>query len=156
MRYTFIEEQRTQHSIRRMCRLLEVSTAGYYEWRGRPPSHRAIANERLRAEVVRVHCESRKTYGRARVHAELVAHGVEVGVGKVRRLMKSAATAGISPRRFRKTTDSNHSLPIAPNVLARSFDVPLRVCDCDTVDRKNLLTALEKSSYPLRPIRSPR
>ena len=123
MRYTFIEEQRTQHSIRRMCRLLEVSTAGYYEWRGRAPSRRAIANERLRAEVVRVHCESRNTYGRARVHAELVAHGVEVGVGKVGRLMKSAAIAGISPRRFRKTTDSNHSLPIAPNVLARSFDV---------------------------------
>jgi len=59
MRYVFIEEQRTLHSVRRMCRLLEVSTAGYYRWRGRAPSPRAVANERLRAEVVRVHCESR-------------------------------------------------------------------------------------------------
>jgi transposase InsO family protein len=123
MRFGFIEEQRTQHSVRRMCRLLEVSAAGYYEWRDRAPSPRAIANDRLKAEVIRVHTESRKTYGRLRVHAELVASGIPVGVGRVGRLMKSVAIAGISPRRFRKTTDSNHALPIAANLLARTFNV---------------------------------
>ncbi len=123
MRYAFIEEQRTQHSVRRMCRLLAVSPAGYYEWRGRGPSARSVANEGLREAIVRTHQESRGTYGRLRVRKALRDSGVDVGVHRVGRLMKSAGIAGISPRRFRKTTDSNHALPIAENVLGRNFDI---------------------------------
>jgi putative transposase len=123
MRYAFIEEQRTQHSVRRMCVLLEVSAAGFYEWRGRSPSARARANESLRAEIVKVHAESRRTYGRPRVHAELLARGHHVSSKRVGRLMKNAGIKGVQPRRFRKTTDSGHALPIAPNLLARKFGV---------------------------------
>ncbi len=123
MKYAFIEEQRTWHSVRRMCTLLDVSTAGYYEWRGRSPSRRSVVNQGLRAVIVRVHRESRGTYGRIRVQRELTNSGLHVGTGRVGRLMKSAGVAGISPRRFRKTTDSKHALPIAKNVLARNFDV---------------------------------
>lgn len=122
MRYAFIEEQRTSHSVRRMCTLLDVSAAGYYEWRGRAPSRRSVVNAGLRAVIVRVHKESRGTYGRTRVHKELAESGLQVGAGRVGRLMKSAGIAGISPRRFRKTTDSNHALPVAENILARTFD----------------------------------
>jgi putative transposase len=122
MRYAFVEEQRASHSVRRMCTLLDVSAAGYYEWRGRTPSRRSVANEGLRAAIVRVHEESRGTYGRIRIHKELVESGLHVGSGRVGRLMKSAEIAGISPRRFRKTTDSDHALPVAQNLLARSFD----------------------------------
>ena len=57
MRYAFIEEQRTLHSVRRMCELLEVSPAGYYEWRGRPPSIRVVANQTLRERVIQAHLE---------------------------------------------------------------------------------------------------
>jgi len=123
MRYAFIEEQRAQHSVRRMCRLLAVSPAGYYEWRGRAPSARSVANEGLRDAIVRTHQESRGTYGRLRVRKALRDAGLHVGVHRVGRLMKSAGIAGISPRRFRKTTDSDHALPIAENVLGRNFDV---------------------------------
>lgn len=112
-----------QHSVRRMCEALDVSPAGYYEWRGRPPSARALADVDLRALIVRVHAESRRTYGRPRIHAELSAEGTRVGSKRVRRLMKAAGIEGIRPRRFRKTTDSSHGLPIAENVLAREFDV---------------------------------
>jgi hypothetical protein len=90
MRYAFIEEQRMQHSVRRMCEALDVSPAGYYEWRGRPPSARALADVDLRALIVRVHAESRRTYGRPRIHAELSAEGTRVGSKRVRRLMKAA------------------------------------------------------------------
>ena len=123
MRYAFIEEQRTQHCVRRMCTLLSVSPAGYYEWRGRPLSARAMVDEELRSAIVRVHADSRRTYGRPRIHAKLCAEGQHVGAKRVRRLMKAAGIAGIRPRRFRRTTDSAHALPIASNVLARSFDV---------------------------------
>jgi putative transposase len=70
-----------------------------------------------------VHAESRRTYGRPRIHAELTAQGLGVGQKRVGRLMKKAGIAGIRPRRFRKTTDSGHALPIAENTLARQFDV---------------------------------
>ncbi len=123
MKYAFIEEQRTQHSVRRMCKLLSVSPAGYYEWRGRPPSPRALVDATIAANIKRVHAESRRTYGRPRIHAELAAQGLRIGQKRVGRLMKKAGIAGIRPRRFRKTTDSGHALPIAENVLARQFDV---------------------------------
>lgn len=123
MKYAFIEEQRTQHSVRRMCRLLEVSPSGYYEWRGRPPSARNVADEALRDEVIRIHRESRSTYGRPRIYAELRAQGLRVGAKRVGRLMKITGIAGVRRRRFRKTTDSGHDLPIAENTLARQFDV---------------------------------
>ncbi len=123
MKYAFIEEQRTLHSVRRMCRLLSVSAAGYYEWRGRMPSPRAVFNEKLRMDIVRLHCDSRGTYGRTRIHKDLRDEGVHVGERRVGRLMKSVGIAGITPRRFRITTDSAHDLPVAPNILARKFDV---------------------------------
>lgn len=122
MKYAFIDGQRTQHPVRRLCELLEVSSAGYYEWRGRPCSSRSTQDERLRAEIVRVHAASRKTYGRPRIHAELREQGVKVGAKRIARLMKTSGIQGVRPRRFVRTTDSKHSNPIAENILARTFD----------------------------------
>jgi transposase InsO family protein len=106
-----------------MCSLLDVSPSGFYESCGRAPSARSLANKTLCEQIVSVHRESRRTYGRPRVHAELIAQGYQVGSKRVGRLMKAAGIAGIQPRRFRKTTDSAHALPIAENVLARKFSV---------------------------------
>ena len=126
-----------------MCRLLDVSAAGYYEWRGRAPSHRSVVNQGLRAVIGRVHRGSRGTYGRIRVHRELADSGLKVGVGRVGRLMKLAGIAGISPRRFRKTTDSGHALPVAENLLARSFDVTV-------IGEKNRVWAGDITYLPTR------
>lgn len=106
-----------------MCLLLEVSPAGYYEWRGRPQSARALENKTLRTQIVQAHAESRGSYGRPRIHAELRAQGVTIGINRIGRLMKAAGIKGIAPRRFRKTTDSGHALPIAENLLDRRFEV---------------------------------
>lgn len=143
MRYAFIEAQRTLHSVRRMCKLLAVSAAGYYEWRDRSPSRRSVVNEGLRAVIGRVHRDSRGTYGRTRVHKELTDSGLHVGAGRVGRLMKSAGIAGVSPRRFRKTTDSDHALPIAENLLARTFDVAV-------IGEKNRVWAGDITYLPTR------
>ena len=123
MKYVFIESQRTQHRIARLCRVLRVSTSGFYEWASREPSATTIANETLSEEIVRIHEQSRQTYGRPRIHAELKACGLSVSQKRVGRLMRSANIAGKTPRRFRKTTDSNHAFPTAPNILDRKFDV---------------------------------
>lgn len=123
MRYAFIEGQRALNCVRRMCDNLEVSPAGYYEWRSRPASARSVADAELTATIVDAHQRSHRRYGRPRIHADLRDLGFRVGAKRVARLMKAARIEGIRPRRFKKTTDSAHSLPIAKNVLQRNFDV---------------------------------
>ncbi len=132
MKYAFIEEQRTQHSVRRMCNLFDVSPAGFYEWRGRAPSARACSDAVLRGEIVDIHEDSRRTYGRPRIHAELADRGVRVGAKRVARLMQSAKIQGVRRRRFVRTTNSQHDQPIAPNILERTFD-PSAIGDINRV-----------------------
>ena len=106
-----------------MCRVLEVSKAGYYAWRDRTPSARARANARLAVEIKAVHRRSRGTYGSPRVHAELRAQGVACSAKRVARVMRAEGIRAKQRRRCRVTTDSRHAEPIAPNVLARQFAV---------------------------------
>ena len=71
MIYTFIETQKANHRISRMCRTLKVSKSGFYGWRDRLPSARARADALLSEEIVRIHRDSRETYGAPRIHFEL-------------------------------------------------------------------------------------
>jgi len=75
MRFTFIETHRAEFTVVTMCRVLEVSKAGYYVWRGRPQSARVLANEQLVLVMRDVHAESDRTYGSPRMHVELAALG---------------------------------------------------------------------------------
>jgi putative transposase len=107
-----------------MCPLLEVSPSGYYAWRTRPPSERAIAGERLLLNIRIAHAKSDGSYGAPRVHRELQDDGIHVGAKRVARLMRQDRLQGRAPRRRRvTTTDSAHDHPIAPDLLARRFEV---------------------------------
>jgi transposase InsO family protein len=104
-----------------MCRLLKVSTSGYYAWRIRPESSRTASDHTLMAEIKRVHQDSKGVYGSPRVHAELVANGICVGRHKVARLMRLARLKGCPKRRFRVTTQRDRSHPVAKNLLKQNF-----------------------------------
>ncbi len=106
-----------------MCRVLEVSKSGYYAWRNRAPCKRAQDNELLATKIDEVHAESRGTYGSPRVHAELVAQGFTVGRNRIARIMREDGIIGRRKPRFRLTTDSDHKLPVAKNLLDRMFTV---------------------------------
>lgn len=106
-----------------MCKLLGVSPSGFYAWRERPPSARGIANQELVREIRKIHLQSRGTYGSPRVHAELRSRGRPVGANRVARLMRENGVTARFKRRWKRTTDSRHSLPIAPNDLDRNFSV---------------------------------
>jgi transposase InsO family protein len=106
-----------------MCDVLNVSRSGYYAWTSREESTRSREDADLAIEVERIHDDSRRTYGSPRVHAELRAEGRRVGRKRVERLMREKGLAGRRPKRFKRTTDSNHDLPIAENLLQREFDV---------------------------------
>lgn len=121
MRFALIDAEKAHYPVDVLCAVLEVSRSGYYAWKRRPAPARAKADEQLGVEIVAAHRRSRGTYGSPRVHADLRAKGLRVGKKRVERLMREKGIAAQRKRRFRRTTDSNHQSPIAPNVLERDF-----------------------------------
>jgi putative transposase len=124
MRFCFIEDHRAAFAVRTMCAVLEVSASGYYAWRDRPESARSRADRALAVDIRRVHADNRAIYGSPRVHAALRAEGRRIGVNRVARLMRHHGIQGRHKRRVPRTTDSKHSLPVAPNLLGRQFTAP--------------------------------
>jgi putative transposase len=120
------------HKIATMCRVLEVSTSGYYAWRKRPASKRAREDAVLLRQIRTAHAASDGTYGAPRVHAELVAAGVEVGRERVARLMREAGIVGVHRRRFIVTTTRGEGRQ-APDLVERHFaaDGPNRLWAAD-------------------------
>ncbi len=121
MRFAFVEAEKATWPVSTMCRTLQVSLAGFYAWHQRSESARASEDRRLGVLVREAHERSRKTYGSPRVHAELKSRGVDIGRKRVIRLMRQQGLKGRRRRRFVRTTNSNHGLPVAPNLLARDF-----------------------------------
>lgn len=122
MKFRFIEEQRVAFPVTKLCEVLSVSPAGFYIWRKRPPSPRALDNKSLEHEVRRVFDESHGRYGAPRVHAELAAGGRKVSLNRVARVMRELGLRARRKRRFVPTTDSRHAMPVAANVLDRRFE----------------------------------
>ena len=122
MIFAWIEERRDEWPITVLCRVLGVSRSGFYAWRSRDVSAADVRREELAAEVKAIHAEVKARYGSPRIHAELVAKGHECCVNFVARVMREAGIAAKTKRKFRQTTDSNHALPVAENVLDRDFD----------------------------------
>ena len=122
MKYAWIQEQRDQFSVTRMCRLLGVSRTGYCQWRTRPPSDRSAANAALDARVAAIHAGSKRSYGRPRIVRGLRQQGLRVGHERVRNSLKRQGLRPVYKRPYRVTTDSAHHKPIAPHVLDRRFD----------------------------------
>ena len=115
---------RHEFAVRLMCRVLDVTPSGYYASLPRPESWRAMIDDVLMAHVRIAHAESGDTYGAPRVHEELTAQGWPTGRKRVARLMRQDGLVARSPKKRRiTTTDSNHTEPIAPNLLARQFAV---------------------------------
>jgi putative transposase len=124
LRYAFIVDHVHLWAVTTMCRVLEVSKAGYYAWRGRKVSARARADTKLRVKIRLIHQLSKTRYGCPRIHAELQDSGVLIGRTRVARLMRLEGIRGKKRSRSRATTNSSHSYPIAGNVLARQFNPP--------------------------------
>ena len=105
MIFSFIRAEKANHHVATMCRVLGVSTSGYYAFRNRPPSARAVRDAQLAEKIEAIHTESRGTYGAPRVHAELLlGHGEHLGKKRVARLMCAAGLQGIHRRKRGKGT----------------------------------------------------
>ena len=123
MKYAFIKAQSRHHKVVRLLAALDVSASGYYAWRVRPVSLRAIENRQIATQIRVFHKVSRETYGSPRLHKDLVGSGIPVGVNRVARIMRAHGIKSKMARKFVITTDSKNTLSPAPDRLQRQFDV---------------------------------
>jgi len=123
MRFVFIHAHERIFHVTTMCRVLEVSRAGFYKWRAQPLSERVKADAVLAARIRMIHTGRRRKYGSPRVHRELRDQGLRHGEKRVARVMRQEGIRAIPPKRYRVTTQSGHREPIAANHLARRFGV---------------------------------
>lgn len=122
MKFAWIEAEKAQFPIEVTCEVLGVSRGGFYAWRKRAPSARSKKRARLAVEIAAAHKKSGRRYGSPRVHRALRAKGVRVSRKTVESVMREKGIVGRQKRRFRRTTDSNHPSPIAPNIVQRDFE----------------------------------
>jgi putative transposase len=110
-----------EYPIATMSAVLDVSRSGFYARRSRPPSARAQADAELAKRIVMFHDRSGGTYGAPRIHADLAEAGIHVGRKRVERLMRAAAIAGVSGRRFARTTYRDERVRPAADLVDRDF-----------------------------------
>lgn len=123
MKFAFIAAEKALYPIAVLCEVVGVTRSGYYAWSDRPASSKKIADAQLLVEIRAAMKRGRGAYGSPRVHLDLRARGIRVSRKRVERLMRENGLEARQKRRFVHTTDSRHDDPIAPNVLARDFDV---------------------------------
>ena len=121
--YYFIEAHRPHFHLAVMCRVLEVSESAYHSWRRRPTSKHHQQDVLLQQHIRTAHQRSKGRYGAPRIHADLQAVGLRVSRKRVARLMQTCGLRAKGSRRFVRTTQSDASLPVCPNLLNREFDV---------------------------------
>ncbi len=109
------------YPVTMMCRVLDVSTSGYYAWRKRPESEHRRKDVLLGDHIKESHERSRGTYGRPRIHADLKEQGIAVGGKRVARLMRERALVGASRRKFTVTTTRTPGANVAPDLVQRNF-----------------------------------
>jgi putative transposase len=119
--FEFVEREKVNHAIAMLCRVLGVSTSGFYAWRKRGRSTRAQEDAVLTERITVIHQESRETYGAPRVHAALQARAVRCGRKRVARLMRAADLVGCHRRRTTMTTRREPAAPVAPDRVDRQF-----------------------------------
>jgi len=121
MRFKLIDGAKKEFPVQRLCKVLEVSPSGYFAWKSRPASQRQRDDLVLLAHVRSAFALSNRTYGSPRMTHELRGQGLEAGRRRVARLMRENGLRARQPRRFRRTTDSLHAFPVAPNLLDQDF-----------------------------------
>jgi putative transposase len=118
-----IKEWRKDYPVAALCRVLKVSENGYYAWLVRPPSPRNHENARLKQEIQAAHQRTRGPYSSSRLQRDLADYGIFVCIDRIKRIRRKLDLQCKQKRKFKATTNSKHTLPVAPNLLAREFTV---------------------------------
>ena len=123
MRYDFIRQQQKAYPVTVLCYVMEVSRSGYYKYLKTKHENKVDPDFELISIVRQIHSDTRGSYGSRRMSGQLRDNGYDVGRYRARSLMKKADVSVKCRKKFKRTTDSNHNQPIAPNLLKRQFEV---------------------------------
>ena len=118
MKHQFIDAHRSEFRLIKMCQVLEVSRSGYHSWKNRSSSERKISNQSLLEKIKAVYKENEGIYGSPKITEELNAQGIKCSKNRVAKIMKENGIKSKIKRKFKKTTDSEHNLEVAPNIYA--------------------------------------
>lgn len=124
MKYAWIQEQHAEFPVSRLCRVLEVSRSGYYEWLARPPSAPTDPERQIEAKVRHYFAQGRGTYGTRRIKYLLAQEGLQVSRRRIGRVLVQAGLRCKTRRKFRGPTAAGQAQTVAPNQLDRAFTVP--------------------------------
>jgi putative transposase len=113
---------RLHYPVPFMCRMLNVSSSGYYAWLTCAPSKHAQEEARLEIEIQAAHTRTRGTCGPQRLQQDLAEYGIKVGICRIRRIRKNLGIRCKQVKKFKATTNSKHTLPVADNVLEQKFE----------------------------------
>lgn len=119
--WDFVEREKANHPVRRLCHVLGVAPSGYWAWRQRGRSARTQADAQLTEQIRMIYQSSRQTYGAPRIHAALAATGMRCGRKRVARLMRTAGLVGCHRRRPFHTTQRDPQAELAPDLVQRQF-----------------------------------
>jgi len=133
VRYRFIKEQHEWHKVTLLCEMLQVGRSGYYDWLKRPPSARALEDERLWPKIVRLHQQRREAYGAIKLCRDLRSIGETCSRHRIARLKRENQLWTKRRHRFIVTTKADAGHARHPNLLHRNFtsDAPNKVWVAD-------------------------
>ena len=123
MKFGFIRQQQKAYPVTVLCRVMGVSRSGYYKYIKTGHKNKMNKDFQLITRIRQIHSETRGSYGSRRMSGQLRRDGYDVGRHRARNLMKKAGVSVKRRKKFKRTTDSNHKLPVAPNFLNRQFEV---------------------------------
>jgi transposase InsO family protein len=121
VKYAFIQEQVCHHTVITLCSVLKVSRSGYYSWRTRKPSQRAIDNQAVIKSIAAIHDETLQSYGSPRMHVELTEVGHRISVGRVERLMSQNSLAAKQGKKNKQRQHHRNGIAHVANILDRQF-----------------------------------
>lgn len=121
MKFHFIDQAKTEFPAHRLCKVLGVSQSGYFAWKDRPASPRQREDMLILAHVRSAYALSHETYGSPRMTRELQDSGFAIGRRRTAQLMRENGLHARQKRRFKRTTDSHHAFPVAPNIIDQDF-----------------------------------
>ncbi|MDO8655347.1 MAG: IS3 family transposase [bacterium] len=122
-RYASMKEMRLNYPVHLLRRVLSVSAGGYYDWLDRPLSKWARDESRLEVEIRAADKRTRQVYGAEKLQYDLAKHGIRVGICRIKRIRRKLGIRCKQKRKFKATTNSRHTLPVAENILGQQFKV---------------------------------
>jgi putative transposase len=156
VRYAFVEQHRDSYPLQALCQTLHVSESGFAAWQQSEGPTKWLSDEALLKLIRQIHEETKAAYGSPRIYQELKGRGIPVGKGRVERLMRENGLRGRHKRRFKATTDSKHSLPVAPNRLEQNFTTerPDQVWTADITYVRSLVPENPMEGHIARQVKS--